>query len=184
MVVKVTGNQVNLDAPPPSSSATPSLSGNNKSEKTRETNTSLTSPSSSNVGHGIPHKFAYDFSYWSHDRKDAHFAGQDQVFKDLGLDVVENAFNGYNVCVFAYGQTGSGKTYTMGTGFEMGCAGETLGIIPRAVRQLFLGIKERQDESKEKGVAAPEFKVSAQFMELYNEEILDSKIFPTIYEFL
>ena len=113
MVVKVTGNQVNLDAPPPSSSATPSLSGNNKSEKTRETNTSLTSPSSSNVGHGIPHKFAYDFSYWSHDRKDAHFAGQDQVFKDLGLDVVENAFNGYNVCVFAYGQTGSGKTYTM-----------------------------------------------------------------------
>ena len=113
LVVKVTGNQVNLDAPPPSSSATPSLSGNSKSEKTRETNTSLTSPSSSNVGHGIPHKFAYDFSYWSHDRKDAHFAGQDQVFKDLGLDVVENAFNGYNVCVFAYGQTGSGKTYTM-----------------------------------------------------------------------
>ena len=146
LVVKVTGNQVNLDAPPPSSSATPSLSGNSKSEKTRETNTSLTSPSSSNVGHGIPHKFAYDFSYWSHDRKDAHFAGQDQVFKDLGLDVVENAFNGYNVCVFAYGQTGSGKTYTMGTGFELSGAassnlqnsgGEQIGIIPRAVHQLF-----------------------------------------------
>jgi hypothetical protein len=32
---------------------------------------------------------------------------------DLGMDVVGNAFNGYNVCVFAYGQTGSGKTYTM-----------------------------------------------------------------------
>ena len=29
------------------------------------------------------------------------------------MDVVGNAFNGYNVCVFAYGQTGSGKTYTM-----------------------------------------------------------------------
>ena len=29
------------------------------------------------------------------------------------IDVVKNAFNGYNVCVFAYGQTGSGKTYTM-----------------------------------------------------------------------
>ena len=49
----------------------------------------------------------------SHDRQDAHFAGQSQVFQDLGLDVVGNAFNGYNVCVFAYGQTGSGKTYTM-----------------------------------------------------------------------
>ena len=28
-------------------------------------------------------------------------------------DVVKNAFDGYNVCVFAYGQTGSGKTYTV-----------------------------------------------------------------------
>ena len=31
----------------------------------------------------------------------------------MGIGVVDNAFNGYNVCVFAYGQTGSGKTYTM-----------------------------------------------------------------------
>jgi kinesin family protein 16B len=38
---------------------------------------------------------------------------QSQVFTDLGLDVVKNAFDGYNVCVFAYGQTGSGKTHTM-----------------------------------------------------------------------
>ena len=36
-----------------------------------------------------------------------------QVFKDLGMTVLESAFEGYNVCVFAYGQTGSGKTYTM-----------------------------------------------------------------------
>ena len=36
-----------------------------------------------------------------------------QVYKDLGVDVVNNAYEGYNVCVFAYGQTGSGKTYTM-----------------------------------------------------------------------
>jgi hypothetical protein len=31
----------------------------------------------------------------------------------LGEDVVESAFQGYNVCIFAYGQTGSGKTFTM-----------------------------------------------------------------------
>lgn len=36
-----------------------------------------------------------------------------QVFKDLGLDVLKAAFEGYNACVFAYGQTGSGKSYTM-----------------------------------------------------------------------
>ena len=73
-----------------------------------------------------------DFSYWSHDWKDAHFAGQDQVFKDLGLDVVENAFNGYNVCVFAYGQTGSGKTYTM-----MGVEDNEVGILCIVNKQLW-----------------------------------------------
>jgi len=36
-----------------------------------------------------------------------------QVFNDLGTEVVNAAFAGYNACVFAYGQTGSGKTYTM-----------------------------------------------------------------------
>lgn len=35
------------------------------------------------------------------------------MFRDLGKDVVDAAFEGYNACVFAYGQTGSGKTFTM-----------------------------------------------------------------------
>ena len=36
-----------------------------------------------------------------------------QVYKSLGVDVVDSGYEGYNACVFAYGQTGSGKTYTM-----------------------------------------------------------------------
>ena len=80
----------------------------------------------------------------------------------------------YNATVLAYGQTGSGKTYTMGTGFELSSTSEAaVGIVPRAVRQLFDGINARQSEAKEAGLPPPEFKVSAQFMELYNEEILD-----------
>ena len=35
------------------------------------------------------------------------------MYKCLGVDVVDSAYEGYNACVFAYGQTGSGKTYTM-----------------------------------------------------------------------
>ena len=44
---------------------------------------------------------------------DAHFQNQEKVFQALGSDVLDNAFQGYNACIFAYGQTGSGKTYTM-----------------------------------------------------------------------
>ena len=36
-----------------------------------------------------------------------------QVFQDLGTDVLQAAFDGFNACVFAYGQTGTGKTYSM-----------------------------------------------------------------------
>ena len=35
------------------------------------------------------------------------------MFTDLGHDVVDSAYSGYNACIFAYGQTGSGKTHTM-----------------------------------------------------------------------
>jgi len=49
----------------------------------------------------------------------------------------------------AYGQTGSGKTFTMGTGFELtGIAADQVGIIPRAVKQLFAGINARQEEAR------------------------------------
>jgi hypothetical protein len=33
-------------------------------------------------------------------------ASQEQVFRAVGTQVVDNAFLGFNTCVFAYGQTG------------------------------------------------------------------------------
>ena len=42
-----------------------------------------------------------------------------QVFQELGTDVLQSAFQGYNASVFAYGQTGSGKTHTM-MGYPVG----------------------------------------------------------------
>uniref|UniRef100_A0A3Q3KCD8 Kinesin family member 13Bb n=1 Tax=Monopterus albus TaxID=43700 RepID=A0A3Q3KCD8_MONAL len=61
-----------------------------------------------------PQVFAYDYCFWSMDesQKDK-FAGQDVVFQSLGESLLDNAFAGYNACIFAYGQTGSGKSYTM-----------------------------------------------------------------------
>ena len=61
----------------------------------------------------------------------------------------------------------------MGTGFEMNTSLEQEGMIPRALRQIFDGIKSRQEKADEEKNMRPEFIVSVQFMEIYNEEILD-----------
>ncbi|KAG7238350.1 hypothetical protein INR49_031066 [Caranx melampygus] len=98
---------------------------------------------------------------------------QHRIYQACVYKLIEGCFEGYNATVFAYGQTGSGKTYTMGTGFDMSLTPQEQGIIPRAVHQLFEGIQNRRVRAQEAGTQPPEFKVSAQFLELYNEEILD-----------
>jgi hypothetical protein len=81
---------------------------------------------------GTERDFGFDFAYWSHDNffhedpndkesymspnPGSNYADQDLVFKDLGLSVLNNAFEGFHTCLFAYGQTGSGKSYSM-TGY-------------------------------------------------------------------
>lgn len=35
---------------------------------------------------------------------DPAFASQRKVYEDIGLEMLEHAFEGYNVCIFAYGQ--------------------------------------------------------------------------------
>lgn len=54
----------------------------------------------------------------------------------------------------------------MGTGFDTVTSEEEQGIIPRAIAHLFRGIDERKRRAQEQGVTGPEFKVSAQFLEV------------------
>lgn len=61
----------------------------------------------------------------------------------------------------------------MGTAFDVELVKDQMGIIPRAIHDLFQGIDERVRQAREKNLIPPEFKVVAQFMELYNEEIID-----------
>ncbi|CAG5004380.1 unnamed protein product [Parnassius apollo] len=104
--------------------------------------------------------FTFDHSYWSFDHGDSHYASQEQVFSDLGVDVIDSAFEGYNACVFAYGQTGSGKTFTM-----MGSP-ECQGLIPRICRQLF----SRMAAGKESGSS---YRTEVSYLEIYNERVKD-----------
>ncbi|ELT98872.1 hypothetical protein CAPTEDRAFT_195907 [Capitella teleta] len=102
--------------------------------------------------------FTFDHSYWSMDSSQMEkYASQQQVFKDLGLDVIKCAYEGYNACIFAYGQTGSGKTYTM-----MGRPGDS-GLIPRICEELFSRMK---DETMV-------YRTEVSYLEIYNEKVRD-----------
>ncbi|KAL8822710.1 MAG: hypothetical protein Q9191_006557, partial [Dirinaria sp. TL-2023a] len=105
--------------------------------------------------------FAFDKSYWSFNRADSHFSGQDHLFKDLGAPLLDNAFKGYNNCIFAYGQTGSGKSYSM-----MGY-GEESGVIPRICQDMFERITELQKDRNIK------YTVEVSYLEIYNERVRD-----------
>lgn len=105
--------------------------------------------------------FAFDKSYWSFDRGDHHFAGQEDLFKDLGAPLLDNAFQGYNNCIFAYGQTGSGKSYSM-----MGYGAET-GVIPRICQDMFERITKMQKDPN------LNYTVEVSYLEIYNERVRD-----------
>lgn len=55
---------------------------------------------------------------------------QEDVFQEV-KPILRSALDRHNVCILAYGQTGTGKTYTM-----EGTNGK-LGIVPRAIKELF-----------------------------------------------
>ncbi|XP_066865171.1 kinesin-like protein KIF21A isoform X9 [Kogia breviceps] len=61
----------------------------------------------------------------------------------------------------------------MGTGFDVNIIEEEQGIISRAVKHLFKSIEEKKHTFIKNGLPPPDFKVNAQFLELYNEEVLD-----------
>nr|XP_055174455.1 kinesin-like protein KIF21A isoform X5 [Nyctereutes procyonoides] len=98
---------------------------------------------------------------------------QEHIYTQCIEKLIEGCFEGYNATVFAYGQTGAGKTYTMGTGFDVNIIEEEQGIISRAVKHLFKSIEEKKHTAIKNGHPPPDFKVNAQFLELYNEEVLD-----------
>lgn len=105
--------------------------------------------------------FAFDKSYWSFDKNDPNYAGQSNLHNDMGKPLLDNAFQGYNNCIFAYGQTGSGKSYSM-----MGY-GKDAGIIPSICQDMFLRIDEMQ---KDKDLRCT---VEVSYLEIYNEKVRD-----------
>lgn len=61
-----------------------------KNQRQTMWNESVTSPNAN-----ANNDFTYDYSYWSFSMNDKHFATQEQVYNDLGLDVINSAFQGF-----------------------------------------------------------------------------------------
>lgn len=62
----------------------------------------------------------------------------------------------------------------MGTAFDVATVQpEFVGIIPRAVCQIFDTIAELKRQTSENGETEPAFLIDVQFIELYNEDLVD-----------
>lgn len=116
------------------------------------------------VADGVPQvtvnrsdSFTYNYVF---DTRDT----QQDVYESCVRNKLKKLLHGYNVTILAYGQTGSGKTYTMGTAFN-GVMDEDVGVIPRAVHEIFEETAAMDNEFH--------FKITCSFVELYQEQFYD-----------
>ncbi|KAL6447843.1 hypothetical protein ACFW04_000152 [Cataglyphis niger] len=124
--------------------------------------TSIVNPKATPGSKDAVKSFNYDYSYFSMDPNDDNYSSQLMVYKDIGEEMLEHAFEGYNVCIFAYGQTGAGKSYTMMGKQEDGQE----GIIPQICKDLFRKISYTSNERLK-------YSVEVSYMEIYCERVRD-----------
>jgi len=97
------------------------------------------------------------------DHSDPRFANQEEVFNNVGKEVLKNSMSGFNACIFAYGQTGSGKSYSM-----MGAPNQP-GLIPRITNEMYNLIEQKTSDTLK-------FKVRVRTgdLELFIEQLIGS----------
>ena len=89
-------------------------------------------------------------------------ARQEDLYKQIAVQTVDDLFDGFNGTIFAYGQTGAGKSFSMMGAME---DDELRGIIPRATRHIFEKIQAAKTDIN--------FNVSVSYLEVYREVIRD-----------
>jgi len=93
---------------------------------------------------------------------------QEDAYDTIARGIINDVMEGYNGTIMAYGQTGSGKSYTI-FGKKNSLDGRQIdsdmGIVPRAVKQIFDFINTHSDKAQ--------FQVRVAFMQIYMEQISD-----------
>lgn len=87
-------------------------------------------------------------------------ASQTEIFRAVVSPITRDIIQGYNCTLFAYGACGSGKGYTMAGSTD---STETLGIMPRAINDVFQTLSGMDVE----------FNVRISYLEIFNEELVD-----------
>ncbi|KAF8883405.1 hypothetical protein BD779DRAFT_1539769 [Infundibulicybe gibba] len=93
--------------------------------------------------------FSFDKSYWSAGPRDEPgYCSQQTLYDDLGKELLDHGFSGFNACILAYGPD--------------------KGIIPLTCQELF-------DRVDSKRAADPNvsFTVEVSYIEIYNEKVRD-----------
>jgi hypothetical protein len=111
-------------------------------------------------------------------------ASQEEVYAQVQF-AAESAMQGLNSTIFAYGQTGSGKSYTMFGpeddlsiyGSEAETLGEpasaTMGVIPRAIREVLRGAQAVREASEHEAAEEEEVSIFCSFLQIYNDQAYD-----------
>jgi hypothetical protein len=94
--------------------------------------------------------------------------GQDAAFAEV-KPLISSAVDGYNAAILCYGQTGAGKTYTM-----LG-EPERLGVLPRAIKELFLLLEGTGEmpEGPYKPRPLHHHFITVLLLEVYNDNVYD-----------
>ena len=81
-LIRMEGNSTYLDPPEAGGSQAAALSGRGAEKKT--------------------HAFSFDKSYWSAgDRDEPRYCSQQTLYDDLGKELLEHGFAGFNACILA-----------------------------------------------------------------------------------
>eukprot|EP01060_Flectonema_neradi_P029691 TRINITY_DN4156_c0_g1_i1.p1 TRINITY_DN4156_c0_g1~~TRINITY_DN4156_c0_g1_i1.p1 ORF type:complete len:1040 (+),score=261.65 TRINITY_DN4156_c0_g1_i1:321-3122(+) len=131
--------------------------------------------------YAVSEVFDFDKGLWSitpeQQPYDFQYASQRTVFDEIGRPALDNAWKGFNTCIFAYGQTGAGKTHTMMGRFTYsdGELHDDPGVIPLLCRDLYESIdsRKKEDETKDNKLSTITYETELMAYEIYNERVRD-----------
>ncbi|KXN84211.1 hypothetical protein AN958_12864 [Leucoagaricus sp. SymC.cos] len=107
--------------------------------------------------------FSFDKSYWSAGpRDDPGYCSQQTLYDDLGKELLDHGFSGFNACILAC----SGKSYSPHKTLPLD--GPDKGIIPLTCSELFQRVSAKTAEDSN-----IKFTIEVSYIEIYNEKVRD-----------